>query len=116
MNYANFKGLTSKSTYWWAVLFVILADMAVRIAFPGHDEMMSWMGMPFSVHGDSNIYNLWSLATALPSISLLVRRLKDTGRSGANALFLLLPVIGWILLLIWTLEQSKTNSAGTGAA
>lgn len=68
-----------------------------------------WMDMEFTRDVNSGAYNLWSLATLVPSLSLLVRRLHDTGRSGANAWFLLLPIIGWILLLIWTLEGTKSN-------
>jgi uncharacterized membrane protein YhaH (DUF805 family) len=116
INYANFKGVTSKPTYWWAVLFVVVADLLVQTIFPGHQETSMWMDMEFTRDVNSGAYNLWSLATLVPSLSLLVRRLHDTGRSGANAWFLLLPIIGWILLLIWTLEGTKSNQYSGEAA
>lgn len=36
----------------------------------------------------------------MPSISSTVTRLHDQGRSAVWLLFLLLPVIGWIVLLV----------------
>ena len=109
-NYAKFSARTSKATYWWSVLFVIIAGMIVQVLAPGYNTTNELFGNTFVQHHDSGLYTAWQLATFIPNISLLVRRLKDTGRSGANAWFLLLPIVGWIILLVWTLEKGAPGA------
>ena len=112
--YADFKTRTSKTTYWWSVLFVILAGMIIQALAPGYDTQEVILGYPYTQHHDSAIYNAWQLATFLPNIALLVRRLRDTNRSGTNAWFLALPIVGWIILLVWTLEKGTPGANNYG--
>ena len=116
VNYANFKGRTSKTMFWWAVLFVFLANAAINAAFPAHMTTNMFMDMRFTEMTDSGMSNLWSIATFIPNLSMLVRRLQDTGRSGTNAWFILLPVVGWILLLMWTLQPGQPGANKDGDA
>lgn len=51
--------------------------------------------------------SLYLIASFLPFISLCVRRLHDTGRSGMCLLFALIPVIGLIYLLYLLLLDSE---------
>jgi uncharacterized membrane protein YhaH (DUF805 family) len=106
VNYANFKGRTSKRTYWWTILFLVLAGAAISTIFPGH--------MVGKFEANSAESNLWSLVTFLPSLALLVRRLHDTGRSGHKAWFALLPIVGWIMLLVWVLKPSDAQANSYG--
>jgi uncharacterized membrane protein YhaH (DUF805 family) len=46
----------------------------------------------------------------VPSIAVTVRRLHDTGRSGWWILISLVPVIGWIVLLVFMLTDSQPGS------
>lgn len=46
-------------------------------------------------------------AVLLPMISLVVRRLHDTGRSGWWGLIILIPVLGQIAFLAFMLENSQ---------
>jgi uncharacterized membrane protein YhaH (DUF805 family) len=81
-NYANFKGRASRSEYWYFYLFGILVLFVIAMV-------------------SAALYSLVVLGLLLPFISVLTRRLHDTGRSGVKALFLFVPFIGGILLLIW---------------
>jgi uncharacterized membrane protein YhaH (DUF805 family) len=45
---------------------------------------------------------VWLLATVLPALSVLVRRLHDTGRSGWWVLIGLVPFAGGIVLFIFS--------------
>lgn len=45
----------------------------------------------------------WSLFIIIPSLAVLVRRLHDVNRSGWWLLFLFLPIVGWIVLFVFTL-------------
>ncbi len=44
---------------------------------------------------------IFGLIMFLPSISVAVRRLHDTDRSGWWWWLWLIPLIGWIILIIW---------------
>ena len=44
---------------------------------------------------------IWSLGTLIPGLSIAVRRLHDTHRSGWWLLLFIFPVIGWIWLLVY---------------
>ncbi len=97
-NYANFKGRARRSEYWYAWLFVALVGAGVAIVFPGHGNQSS----PQS--------QLWSLATLIPGLAIGARRLHDTGRSAKNLWWLLLVIVGWIILLVYVLEDSKPDA------
>ena len=58
--------------------------------------------------------NLWQLAIFIPSIALSVRRLRDVGRKGTYYLFVLLPIVGWILLFIQFVKDSEPGANAFG--
>ena len=49
---------------------------------------------------------LYGLGALIPSLAVSIRRLHDTGRSGWWSLIGLMPLVGWILTLIWYLSDS----------
>ena len=112
--YANFKGRTSRTTFWWTMLFLALAGTVIGILFPGAIEDNDVMGMHFMVRHDSGIQSLWSVATFLPSIAIGVRRLQDIGKPGYYLWFALLPIVGWILLLVWFLTPGEPGENKDG--
>jgi uncharacterized membrane protein YhaH (DUF805 family) len=97
--YATFKGRARRSEYWFAWLFVVLVSMGIAILFPGDG------------HGNASApSDLWSLATLVPGLAIGARRLHDTGRSAKNLWWLVLPIVGWIILLVYVLEDSKPGA------
>jgi len=44
---------------------------------------------------------IFGLAVFLPSLAASVRRLHDTGKSGAAILIALVPFVGSIILIVW---------------
>ena len=96
--YATFAGRARRSEFWFAQLFLLLVSFAIAIVFPGE-------GMD-----NSAATNLWALATLVPSLAIGARRLHDTGRSGKNLFWLLLVIVGWIILLVYLLEDSKPDA------
>lgn len=103
--YATFSGRSRRAEYWWFSLFVIV----VSIALTGLD--IAIQGLDYSV----GIADLWSLATLLPGLAVGARRLHDIDRSGWWQLLLLIPLIGWIVLIVWlaTPGQAGENRFGT---
>lgn len=50
---------------------------------------------------------IFSLGTLLPNLAITWRRLHDTGRSGAWFFIAFLPVVGWIVLLIFLIGSPR---------
>lgn len=95
--YIDFSGRSRRSEFWFAMLFVGLVGGALS-----------------SIFGSDNfIYDLWRLATLLPTIAICVRRLHDAGKPGTFYLWILLPIIGWIMLLVqFTRDSDPSNQWG----
>lgn len=89
--YVIFHERARRSEYWYFVLFNFLLSAAASIIF-GENGVITY---------------LISLALLVPSIAVAIRRLHDTGRSGWNFLWVLLPVIGWIILLVFYVQDSQ---------
>ncbi len=96
--YAVFAGRARRSEYWYAQLFVALVGLAIGIVFPGQGD------------NNSAASNLWTFATLVPSLAIGARRLHDTGRSGKNLWWLVLPIVGWIILVVYFIEDSKPGA------
>lgn len=52
---------------------------------------------------------IWSLANLLPSLAVGVRRLHDTDRSGWWLLIGLIPLIGFIVLIVFFATKGTTG-------
>jgi len=107
--YADFGGRARRSEYWYFQLFnfiVIMAFYVPIIALGVADSKL--VILPAVLIG------LYALAILIPSLAVVVRRLHDTGRSGWFYLLSLIPFIGGIIVLIFTVEDSKpgTNQWG----
>jgi len=81
-NYANFKGRARRSEYWFIALFLFLTNLAAAVI----DFVLLGSDIDrFIANGGGGLVGLvWLLATVLPALSVLVRRLHDTGRSGCG--------------------------------
>ncbi|MEY4617990.1 MAG: inner membrane protein yhaI [Actinomycetota bacterium] len=102
-NYAVFKGRSRRSAFWFTVLFTGLVSIALGIINPADADENGFKN-------PSVLENLWSLATLVPSLAVSVRRLHDTGKSGANVFWIFLPVIGWIILLVAFVKDSAPGA------
>ena len=98
--YATFEGRARRKEYWYFVLFYCLLIIGLTIVdgFAGTLEEEAGIGL-FS--------GLFVLGTFLPTIAVLVRRLHDTNRSGWWVLINFVPVIGAIVLLVFTVQDSQ---------
>lgn len=94
--YAAFDGTASRSEYWWFWLFCTLASSILGI----FSHPLSWA---------------FSLVTLLPSIAVGARRLHETDRSGWWQLLWFVPLVGWIVLIIFLVQEPRANRFGAGA-
>jgi uncharacterized membrane protein YhaH (DUF805 family) len=53
------------------------------------------------------ISTIYSLGLLIPTLAILVRRLHDIGRSGWWILLMIIPMIGSLIILIFTLFDSQ---------
>ena len=91
--YFDFSGRAKRTEYWsfyliHAIVFAVLFSLGATV------------GWVFFV-----LFGIYYLATIIPSVAVLVRRLHDTGRSGWWVLIGFVP-FGGIVLLIFTLMGS----------
>jgi uncharacterized membrane protein YhaH (DUF805 family) len=92
-HYTKFDGRAARPAYWWWFLFAILVAIATNIL----DAIIGSFGV---------ISGLAGLALLLPGLSVSIRRLHDTDHSGWWVLIGLIPIIGFIVLLVFYLRDS----------
>jgi len=88
--YATFTGTASKSEFWWWALFNLIASICLNI-------VSAKLSLAFTV------------ATLLPYVAVTTRRLHDTGRSGWSQLVGIIPIVGWIIMIVWLCQDSKPS-------
>jgi uncharacterized membrane protein YhaH (DUF805 family) len=100
--YADFSGRGRRSEYWYFALFNLLVAIAAGI-------LDAILGTDFDT-GSGLIGLLASLALLLPGLAAGVRRLHDTSRSGWWILIGLIPIIGWIILIVFYVQDSHPDN------
>lgn len=63
----------------------------------------------------SILYSLYSLAILVPSLALVWRRLHDIGKSGGWFFISLVPLVGWIILLVFLCKDSEPGDNAYGS-
>jgi uncharacterized membrane protein YhaH (DUF805 family) len=89
----------SRSEYWYFILFLVIVSVALTLT-----DLAIW-----GLNDRFILPSIFSLATAIPSLSALVRRLHDIGRSGWWMLIGLIPLVGVILLIYWSCQPSMPS-------
>ena len=82
-NYATFSGRSSRSAYWYWVLFTVVLSLVLSLV-------------------NGSLADLGTLVTLLPTLAVAVRRMHDTSRRGW---WLLVPIAG----LIFACQASHQN-------
>ena len=62
----------------------------------------------------SILSGLYSLAVLIPSLAVTWRRLHDIGKGGGWYFFILVPLVGWIFLLVWLCRDSQPGQNAYG--
>jgi uncharacterized membrane protein YhaH (DUF805 family) len=106
-NYATISGRAARSQYWFWALFVFLVTVALGVvdgAIFGTTVTADGMTKTNSVLG-----TIFTLGTLVPYICVAVRRMHDVDKSGWWLLINLIPVIGWILFIVWAATKGTTG-------
>ena len=101
-NYSNFSGRARRSEYWYWILFSMIVGFILSLA-------SIFIGPIGSI-----IQAIWGLGTIIPGIAIGVRRLHDIDKSGWWLFLSLAIIIGWIILLIWSIKEGTDGSNNYG--
>jgi uncharacterized membrane protein YhaH (DUF805 family) len=93
--YADFTGRARRREYWMFILICTIINIILALL---NLDLISL---------------IMSFLLLIPNISLAARRLHDTGRSGWWQVIILIPVIGFIILIILlALDGHEANDYG----
>jgi uncharacterized membrane protein YhaH (DUF805 family) len=101
--YAVFSGRARRKEFWYFALFnTIISIVLVLIDFEsGNLDPETGLGL---------LQGIYMLAILLPLISVSVRRLHDTGRSGWWFLVSFVPVVGHFVMLLFMVQKGQPDS------
>jgi uncharacterized membrane protein YhaH (DUF805 family) len=99
-HYVKFDGRASRPAFWWWALFAFLVGIAANIID--------------AIIGSPIISSLVGLALLLPGLSVSIRRLHDTNRTGWWVLISLIPLIGLIVLIVFWVQESDAGQNNYG--
>lgn len=95
--YATFTGRARRKEYWMYWLIYVLISIV----------LMFVDGIAGTLNADTGtglFSSIFMLGTLLPSLAVTVRRLHDTDRNGWWILLGFIPLIGGLILLIFTVK------------
>jgi uncharacterized membrane protein YhaH (DUF805 family) len=79
-NYFRFKGTATRSVYWYWMLFVLVVGVVAKLA-----------------SGEIDLLGIWIALVVFPTITVLIRRLRDAGHGSG---WIWLPVPGVFVFLV----------------
>lgn len=94
--YAEFQGVDSRQQFWMFFLIHFLITIAVSI-------VSRLIGFPL-------LATLYGLALLIPALAIGARRLRDAGFNPLLLLLLLIPLLGFIILIVLWAQPSKTQA------
>ena len=104
----DFSGRATRTQFWtfilgWTVIFYILLFLADKFTFTGHELLLGGI-----------ICGIVALLFFFTQLSLVVRRLHDSNRSGWWWFIQIIPLIGtiWILVLMCLGSTEGANKYG----
>lgn len=111
--YATISGRASRAEFWWFQVFISLIPMliiSITLVFMAYAYYMQLqgekaseiLGFAFfaSMMALAAIAQISYLAFLVPNICVLIRRFHDTGHSGYEILYGLIPMVGVIYCLV----------------
>ena len=101
--YAVFSGRARRAEYWYFVLFNIIVAIVLSLI----DTLLGTFDI---LRGVGLLSSLYGLAVLIPTLAVTVRRLHDIDRSGWWIFINLIPLIGFIVLLVFAVTDGTPGS------
>ena len=108
-NIFDFSGVANRPDYWWPVLVNAILGAILTIIVQlilGHpiDDIYNFTDLSFATSKNIILFLVW-----LANLSVSIRRLHDTNRSGWWYLISFVPLVGTIWFFILTVLPSKNS-------
>ena len=111
-NYANFNGRARRKEFWHYVLWYnIIGFAAVFLA----SFISAFVDKQLGYAITTRFTRLLSAVFLLPSLAVQARRLHDINKSGWYNFLVLIPIIGWIILIVWSCTEGDKGDNKYGA-
>ncbi|WP_433571824.1 DUF805 domain-containing protein [Streptomyces sp. CA-251247] len=99
--YAVFNGRARRQEYWMFMLFSVITSAVL------------WV-LDMVIGTSPVIVAIYFLAVFLPSLGVTIRRLHDTDRSGWWILIYFVPLVGFIVLLVFLVLEGQRHDNSYG--
>ena len=99
--YADFSGRANRQKYWMFYLFYIIAYILLAV-------------IDMALGTDGILAGLFALGSFVPSIAITARRLHDVEKSGWWQLIILVPLIGALVMIYFTVKDGTLGSNSFG--
>lgn len=106
----SYKGRIGVGQYWGRFALLWVVEFAIVYSVLGSVSTQQ------SLESINPIFWIVTLAGIWPSTALAWKRLHDTGRAGPMFFFVLIPLVGFILWLVWSLTAGSPRSNTYGPA
>ena len=103
--YAVFSGRARRQEFW--MFYVINCAIALVLELPMLANAASGSG---GTSGLSALYYVYMLAVFIPMIAVTVRRLHDTNRSGGWYFIAFVPLVGFIVLIVFLATEGQPGA------
>lgn len=104
VNIFNFKGRSTRSDYWYVVLANLIIGFVIGI-------------IGDAISKPELLSAIYMVVTFIPGLSLFVRRYHDINKSGWNYLWIFVPIVGYIIMIVYlcTPSVNENNKYGERA-
>ena len=114
--YVDFTGRASRSEYWWWFLVWILVEAVLVIIALSTGNVVSTISRTGFHPGRSFwviwlLLAVWALATFIPHLAIVWRRLHDANLAGPFYFLAFVPAVGNIILIVLMLLPSNQEGA-----
>ena len=106
--YADFNGRARRKEFWMFTLFFLIFGWGTNFLDMKLGTSFNLLPLGQKIGGGA-ISFIYCMALFVPYCAVGVRRLHDIGKSGFYYFAALIPVIGWIILLVWFLKDSQSG-------
>ncbi len=86
--YTVFSGRANRSEYWWFALSQLIIHIVLAILASFVHALFGFIDL------------IYLLATLVPTLAVGARRLHDSGKTGWLQLIWLVPIVGWIIVIV----------------
>lgn len=102
INYFNFEDRTTRKDFWVAILMNIVVSFVLSL-------IVGFVAKVTKLKIYDIFAAIYALILLIPCLAQAVRRMHDVNKSGWYLLMDIIPVIGWILVLVAMCSPSVTE-------